>query len=104
MTATSDECEVCGKPHPWPDGTTPKHPFNGVSDSKAWLGNRNRADAGKSASRGSDGAVRVATDGWPFDPVLRQALIDKGVLTPDDLRAAETKIQEMSVIFNQGAR
>lgn len=30
--------------------------------------------------------------GFPFDPVLRQALIDKGVLTVDDLRDAEAKI------------
>jgi hypothetical protein len=39
---------------------------------------------------------------WPFDPVLRQALVDKGLLTADDLRVAEAKIRDMSVIFNQG--
>jgi hypothetical protein len=30
---------------------------------------------------------------FPVDPVLRQALMDKGVLAPDDLRAAEQKIK-----------
>lgn len=33
---------------------------------------------------------------WPLDPVLRQALIDKGILTPDDLRAAEEKIRSIT--------
>lgn len=28
----------------------------------------------------------------PFDPVLRLALIDKGVITPEELTAAEKKI------------
>lgn len=30
---------------------------------------------------------------FPFDPVLRQALVDKGILTPDDLKNAEAKIR-----------
>lgn len=32
----------------------------------------------------------------PFDPVLRQALIDKGILTPQDLRDAEQKISAIT--------
>lgn len=40
----------------------------------------------------------------PFDPVLRQALIDKGVLTVDDLRNAEAKILVVSGEFHQAVR
>lgn len=36
---------------------------------------------------------------WPFDPVLRQALIDKGVLTPDDLMNAENKIRAVTSLM-----
>ncbi len=32
----------------------------------------------------------------PFDPVLRQALLDKGVLTVDDLESARRKIAAMT--------
>lgn len=35
----------------------------------------------------------------PFDPVLRQALIDKGVLTVEDLNNAEAKIRVVSNLF-----
>jgi hypothetical protein len=37
----------------------------------------------------------------PIDPVLRQALVDKGVLTPQDLREAEEKIHAITGLFNQ---
>lgn len=33
-----------------------------------------------------------AAPSLPFDPVLRLALIDKGVITPEDLTTAEKKI------------
>jgi hypothetical protein len=35
----------------------------------------------------------------PFDPVLRQALIDAGVLTPQQLRDAEDKIRSITGQF-----
>jgi hypothetical protein len=40
----------------------------------------------------------------PFDPVLRQALIDKGLLTVDDLRDAETKVLMVSGQFHQAMK
>jgi hypothetical protein len=36
-----------------------------------------------------------------MDPVLRQALIDGGILTPDDLKRAEEKIIAITGMFNQ---
>lgn len=39
---------------------------------------------------------------YPIDPVLRQALVDAGVITPQDLRNAEEKIQAITGLFNEG--
>lgn len=41
---------------------------------------------------------------FPFDPVLRQALVDKGVLTVDDLRNAEAKILVTTGQFQSAVR
>lgn len=39
---------------------------------------------------------------FPFDPVLRQALIDKGVLTFEDLVEADRKIRMVSGMVSDG--
>jgi hypothetical protein len=36
---------------------------------------------------------------YPFDPILRQALIDKGVITPQDLKDAQAKIEVVTAVF-----
>lgn len=43
------------------------------------------------ASQAVTGALSV-----PFDPVLRLALIDAGVITPEQLAAAQAKMQAMN--------
>lgn len=74
---TARDCQTCGRPevdhansiHPYaPPGTTPA---------------RNVFAKG----RGEPSSVKM-----PFDPVLRQALLDKGILTPQDIKDAEKKI------------
>lgn len=87
---TDSSCHTCGKSHPWEDGTMPRHPFNDGS------------------LRGSailvppkDKTTEVRESRWPFDPVLRQALIDKGVLVPQDLRDAEDKIRAIAGEVNE---
>jgi hypothetical protein len=93
MTVSDDNCVTCNQPHPWSDGTVPKHPFNdGTAQSTAWLGPRRDRDQ-KTSQRGPE------RPSWPIDPVLRQALIDKGVLTPQDLRDAEEKIRAVTAQF-----
>lgn len=91
---TNDVCETCRKTHPWDDGHMPIHPFNpgGLRGSQAL-----KQPVAKKSEPGA--AVPTA---WPFDPVLRQGLIDKGVLTPDDLRDAEAKIRAVTATFEQG--
>lgn len=105
---TSDKCRICGQPHPWSDGTTPKHPFDdGSGTSTAFLGAR-RADGttrrgANDAQRGSQGPLMgQPRPAYPIDPVLRQALVDAGIITPEQLRAAEEKIQAITGLFNEG--
>lgn len=96
----SDKCKTCGNTYGWHIEEQPRHPFNGGSvPFKATFGDRTRRDDRNGPQRGSDGATRQA---WPMDPVLRQALIDKGVLTPQDLRDAEEKIQVTTAQFMGG--
>ena len=106
MMTTPDRCQTCGKPHPYPDGSMPKHPFNdGSVPFSATFGKR-RADGTtqppNDAQSGSQGHQQPPLPPMPFDPVLRQALIDKGILTPEDLRNAEERIRAVTAAFHQG--
>jgi len=61
----------------------------------------------KPSSSGQNDAqpsVSVVQSSMPFDPVLRQALIAKGVLTPQDLREAEEAISAITGMMTQGVR
>jgi hypothetical protein len=102
--ADDEECQTCNKTYAWHLENNPMHPFNsGQTGATAFLGDRrargDRSD-GKTPQRGVQGAPRAA---MPIDPVLRQALVDKGVLTPQDLRDAEEKIHAITGLFNQGS-
>lgn len=99
---TVNECKTCGQTRIWHENNDTRHTFNdGSVPFKTTFGVRNRRTDGKSPENGSEGAERPA---WPFDPVLRQALIDKGVLTPEDLKAAEAKILVVTGQFQQAIR
>jgi len=101
---TNNTCITCGKPH---DGTwLPMHPFNdGSVPFSATFGKR-RSDGSRGpvpdTQQASQGHPPPAFPPMPFDPVLRQALIDKGILTPEDLREAENKIRAVTAAFHQG--
>lgn len=92
-----DRCETCQRTREWHEENNPLHPYNdGSAGARAFLGASRRertADATKSRQRGSEAPP------WPFDPVLRQALINKGVLTPEDLRDAEDQIRAVTSQF-----
>jgi hypothetical protein len=75
-----------------------------LSDIGSWHGYRHEIQL--TAGRGlvvthKDDEPQLKQSSMPFDPVLRQALVDKGVLTVEDLRAAEEKIRAISGMFNQ---
>jgi hypothetical protein len=87
-------CETCKNPKLWhdsqPEGAI-RHPFNpGNLPASATFGKRDQR--GKDPRAGTVQA-QPASVPFPFDPVLRMALIRKGVITPDDLRDAELAIQ-----------
>lgn len=93
-------CESCGKSFEWHKTNKPRHPFvyPGEAGSTAFLNPRRDRDVPERELVAQRRAQRAA---MPLDPVLRQALIDKGVLTPQDLRDAEEKIQTVTGLFNQ---
>lgn len=92
-----DECRVCAHTRLWHDNNSPRHPFDdGSGASTAWLKPRHARDPQRGMNVPQRGPERPS---WPIDPVLRQALMDKGVLTPQDLRDAEEKIRAVSAMF-----
>lgn len=100
-----DRCQTCQRTREWHEENHPMHPFNdGQAGAQAFLGDKkrrgdrdDRRDA-KSPQRGAQTAE------WPFDPVLRQALMDAGLITPDMLRAAEDKIRAVTGQFDEAVR
>lgn len=105
-TSPESNCVTCGGPHPTAQGFMPKHPFNDGSLSVSATFGKRRADGSTQPPKPSqDGSERASErpphmlSAFPFDPVVRQALVDKGILTPEDLREAERKIQLVTSIF-----
>lgn len=85
----TDTCRTCSRLHG--PNWNPRHPFNdGSLSGMAALTTPEKKKE-----------PEPKQTGFPFDPVLRQAIIDKGLLTPDDLRAAEAKIRAVTATFEQ---
>jgi hypothetical protein len=97
---TTPEIEVCGACGHGPnEHQGMRHPFSPKGASTSWLKPQkvqppesSLAGATMTPPRSSSFPATL-----PFDPVLRQALITKGVLTPDDLAAAETTIRALGL-------
>lgn len=107
MTTNNEEltcrtCRTCLNDKGWHEENKPLHPFNtGEAGATAFLGQRDQRGR-KDPQRGSEGVRGVPRTAMPMDPVLRQALVDAGVITPQQLREAEEKIQAITGLFNQG--
>jgi hypothetical protein len=106
-----DRCEICHKPFsPTHDiaapGFTSRHNFTpkgarvDTSQFAPKRSERNRPGDDKGNTRRIPyGATQQAT---PFDPVLRKALIDKGVITLEDLDRASREIQAFTQAVTGG--
>lgn len=113
MTNPSDErCMTCGNTRAWHEAN-PRvvHSFNDGSVPHTATFGRRRADGSKEPLQASQRDAEPAgmrppemQSRWPFDPVLRQALINKGVLTPQDLRDAEEQIRSVTAQFEKGVQ
>ncbi len=91
----SIQCQTCqhsGDPDEVEEWHHYLHPFNPLGTLSAKDALPKATPEPQQASAGQT----VALSPWPFDPVLRQALINKGVLTPEDLRDAELQIRMVS--------
>jgi hypothetical protein len=97
MTSPSNHCRTCGKDAKWHRDNSPIHAFNGGSVPTS------QTFSPPEPQQGVDVQVSPPLHGM-FDPVLRQALVDKGIITPDDLRAAEDKIRAVTNTFTLGGR
>lgn len=99
------KCYTCDNTYMWHQVFNPAHPFNNGSVSfKATFGARTPDGGRTGPQRGSQGAETPPAPAMPFDPVLRQALIDAGVLTPQQLQDAEDKIRAITGQFEQSVR
>jgi hypothetical protein len=101
MTASDDgNCTTCGNSWLWHEEHAPRHQFNnGSVPFKATFGARTPHGAKKTSQDGPESVSRMP---WPHDPVLRQALIDLGIITPQNLRDAEEKIRAVTAAFLGG--
>lgn len=94
----NDVCIVCGRTEEEHVNSSVVHSFTSAGqrvDTSQF--NRRRPEQGRA---GDDVTRRIpgsyGMSQGPFDPVLRQALIDKGILTPEDLAAAAAKISAIT--------
>lgn len=106
-TKSNGNCETCG--NPFEGHEVFKHPYNdGSLPPSATFGKR-RADGSRGpapvAQSGSETGPEVTTIRAPFDPVLRLALINRGVITPQDLTDAEKQIYVLTgEVMSHGLR
>jgi hypothetical protein len=80
---------------------------SGLGDPRDWHHYRHSYKGvwkASSSSESGQGPVAGIPLRVPFDPVLRLALIRKGVITPEDLKAAEAEIAVTSDAFNSTIR
>lgn len=97
--ALYDLCGTCNRTREWHriNAGNIHHAFNDGSEGVSATFGRRRSDgSGNNPPEPQNGAEAVALMEWPHDPVLRQALVDKGLLTVHDLELAERKIRALT--------
>lgn len=90
---TDDVCKSCGKTFGWHEEYKPMHPFHAGQDGATAFLRRGRRDRERerTSPRGSGGPQIISPGN---DPVLRIALINRGILTPADLVVAEEQLRQ----------
>lgn len=94
MTDQEFTCRTCLNTREWHEVHRPRHPFN--------TGQSGATDFLKPKKEKPQPEIRQSA--MPIDPVLRVALINKGVITPQDLRDAEAVIQAATGQFEATVR
>lgn len=85
-------CKMCGRDEDWHNVHRARHPFipkdsDAVMPLKPKKNQPDKADTKKKK-------VVLETREWPSDPILRIALVKKGILTQADIIAAEAELRE----------
>lgn len=96
MTELGMLCRTCGNDRAWHESNETRHPYNDGSLPTAATFGRKLPGGGRGPGTAPGEETAVEQSQWPFDPVLRQALINKGVITPEDLRDAELMIRAVT--------
>lgn len=97
MTTTEPEvCNACGKPSNDHEGM--RHPYSPKGASTGWLKPpKNMPPAPIDVGGTRVPESKMISSPPPFDPVLRQALIAKGVVTPEELADADKLIRSLGL-------
>lgn len=94
---TESVCQVCHRPE---EGHNARHPFIGPGDAlNSEFFAKKENDSLISPSGNMSGPV-VQSSHMPIDPVLRTALINKGILTMQDLEEADAFIRAVGGALN----
>lgn len=89
-----DICVMCNNTREWHASHFARHAFSMIATELR--------DTSRPARRAQTQSERGITHtSMPFDPVLRMALIQKGVITLDDIHAAERLINVLSDQVNE---
>lgn len=109
----TDLCNLCRQTRRWHEDHNPKHPFQELGQDPQLPKESSARKDTISAEKTIDGAgnslpqwqtspgtitpyPQDMTVHWPSDPVLRMILVEKGIITTDDLDAAEAKLRAIS--------
>lgn len=93
-TPSEDVCGACGRSPD--DHTGMRHPFSPKGASTSWL-KPQKDQLSQAVNVTGPRMPSPMQSVMPFDPVLRQALIHNGVITPDDLTKAEGVIRALGM-------
>ena len=90
--ATEDYCTICGKPRS-------AHPFRHAFASTS-TGNTLQAMTAEEASQDDD-PPSMGVSQLGGDPILRLALIRRGIITPDDLTYVEDELKGAGIAVSE---
>ena len=80
-------CTICGRNRQWHKDTGAKHQFTDDPDGKL--------------EHAKSGPPVTTNNRIPGDPILRFLLIEKGLITPEDLTKAEEKLRAVGSLVTE---
>lgn len=95
MVNEDDVCGSCGQTFGWHQENNPVHPFNyGQAGATDFLKRKRDRTKDRTTPTSQDRSEGPLVGLMAHDPIVRIALINKGILTPADLVVAEAQLRE----------